>query len=146
MFSNLFIERRNEAFEKSGDSAFQKQSLYSIKKKRTRLLVRKGLETILLRVEDIVLFYTESKIVYVIDHLEKKYLIDGHLAGLEDELDPLLFFRANRQYIININFIKSFKAYEKVKIKVDLNIPDLNHCIIISQETAPLFRKWMNEA
>ena len=127
-------------------SAFQKQSLYSTKNKRTRLLVRKGLENILLRLEDIVLFYTESKIVYVIDRLEKKYLMDSHLAELDVELDAMVFFRANRQYIININFIKSFKAYEKVKIKVDLNIPDLNHYIIISQETAPVFRKWMNEA
>ncbi len=146
MSDSLLIERRDEAFEKSGEGAFQKQSLYSIKKKRTRLLVRKGLENILLRLEDIVLFYTESKIVYVIDRLEKKYLMDSHLAELEVELDAMVFFRANRQYIININFIKSFKAYEKVKIKVDLNIPDLNHYIIISQETTPVFRKWMNEA
>lgn len=110
------------------------------------MLVRKGTENVLLRLEDIVLFYTENKIVYVIDKLEKKYFIDSHLSGLEDELNPLLFFRANRQYIININFIKSFKAYEKVKIKIDLNIPELNYCIIISQETAPVFRKWIREA
>ena len=146
MPDNLFIENRYSAFEKTVNSSFQEPSLYSIKKRRTRLLVRKGTENVLLRLEDIVLFYTENKIVYVIDKLEKKYFIDSHLSGLEDELNPLLFFRANRQYIININFIKSFKAYEKVKIKIDLNIPELNYCIIISQETAPVFRKWIREA
>ncbi|MEJ0102646.1 MAG: LytTR family DNA-binding domain-containing protein [Bacteroidota bacterium] len=115
-------------------------------KKKTRLLVRKGLENISLRLDEIALFYTENKIVYVIDHTGKKYLADKNLTDLEDELDDNIFFRANRQYIVNINYVKGFKAYEKVKLIVDLSIPVINHCIIISQETAPAFRKWMYEA
>src|ERR1700733_3096221 len=43
-------------------------------KKKIRLLVRKGLENISLRLDEIALFYTENKIVYVIDHTGKKYL------------------------------------------------------------------------
>ena len=115
-------------------------------KKRTRLVVRKGMENISLLLTDVVLFYTEHKIVYVIDRNGKKYLLDKNLGELEEELDEEIFFRANRQYIININFVKGFKTYEKVKLSVDMNIPELNHCIIISQETAPEFRKWMYEA
>jgi len=115
-------------------------------KKKTRLLVRKGLENISLRLDEIALFYTENKIVYVVDQSGKKYLADKNLTDLEDELDESTFFRANRQYIVNINFVKGFKAYEKVKLLVDLNVPETNHCIIISQETAPAFRKWMYEA
>jgi DNA-binding LytR/AlgR family response regulator len=30
-------------------------------------------------------------------------------------LDHSIFFRVNRQYIINFNFIKSFKPYQKSK-------------------------------
>lgn len=115
------------------------------KKRKTRLLVQKGIENILLKIEDISLFYTENKVVYVIDRFEKKYMVYSTLSELEDELDPFVFFRANRQYIININFIKSFRSYEKVKIKVDM-YPELKHWIIVSQETAPFFRKWMHEA
>ena len=65
---------------------------------------------------------------------------------VEEELDENTFFRANRQYIININYIKGFKPFEKVKLAVDLNIPEINHSITISQETAPAFRKWMFDA
>ena len=120
---------------------------YVSNRKKTRLVVKKGLENISLRLEDIVLFYTENKIVFVIDRYGKKYLADKNLGELEVELDDLVFFRANRQYIININFVKGFKSFEKVKLQVDLILPELNqHCIIISQETAPAFRKWMSEA
>lgn len=114
--------------------------------KRKRVLVRKGLENISLRLEDVVLFYTENKLVYVIDRWGKKFMSDNNLTELEESLDRYSFFRANRQYIININFIRGFKAYEKVKLQVDLTLPDLSHCIIISQEMAPQFKEWMQNA
>ncbi|MEO6289905.1 MAG: LytTR family DNA-binding domain-containing protein [Ginsengibacter sp.] len=115
-------------------------------RKKTRLLVKRGMENIALKLDDITLFYTENKMVYVIDRLSKKYILDKTLTDLQEELDETIFFRANRQYIVNINYIKSFKPFEKVKLAVDLNVPEINHSITISQETAPAFRKWMFEA
>lgn len=114
--------------------------------KKKRMIVKKGMENISLRLDDVALFYTENKIVYVLDRWGKKYLADKNLAELEDELDETSFFRANRQYIVNINFIRGFKSYEKVKLILDLTLPDVNHCIIISQEMAPQFREWMHNA
>jgi DNA-binding LytR/AlgR family response regulator len=115
-------------------------------RKKSRLIVRKGLEHIALKLEEIVLFYTENKLVYVIDRFGKKYLADKNLSDLEEDLDENIFFRANRQYLVNINFIRGFKTYEKVKLQIDLMIPDLNHCIIISQENAPQFKQWIFNA
>ncbi len=109
-------------------------------------MVRKGIENIPLKLKDVAFFYTENKVVYIMDRLGKKYIGDKNLSELEEELQPDLFFRVNRQYIININFVKGFKAYEKVKLQVDLSLPEVNHSIIISQETAPAFKKWMYDA
>lgn len=115
-------------------------------RKRTRLVVRKGLENIALKLADIVFFYTENKIVFVIDRLGMKYIADKNLTDLALELDSSMFFRANRQYIVNINYIKGYKTFEKVKLLVDLTLPIINRPIIVSQETAPEFRKWVCEA
>jgi two-component system LytT family response regulator len=114
--------------------------------KKTRIVVKKGIESIALPFDDIVLFFTENKVVYVIDKCGRKYLSDKNLSDLEIELDKNKFFRANRQYIVNINYIRSFKPYEKVKLQIDLSASDINHAIIVSQETAPAFRKWVYEA
>jgi DNA-binding LytR/AlgR family response regulator len=114
--------------------------------KKTRLVVKRGIESIALPFDDIVLFFTENKIVYVVDKAGKKYLSDKNLGDLEVELDKNRFFRANRQYIVNINYIRSFKPYEKVKLQIDLATSDISHAIIVSQETAPAFRKWVYEA
>ncbi|HLG38469.1 MAG TPA: LytTR family DNA-binding domain-containing protein [Chitinophagaceae bacterium] len=114
-------------------------------KTRSRLIVRKGIENIALKTDDIVLIYTEGKLVFVIDKEGKKYIADKKLMELQEELDDSVFFRANRQYIVNIAFVKSYKTYEKVKLQVDLLMPNLNHHIVVSQETAPHFRKWIDE-
>jgi DNA-binding LytR/AlgR family response regulator len=119
---------------------------YTDSRKKSRMVVKKGMENIALQLDNIVLFYTENKVVYVIDRTGKKYLSDKNLGELEEELDENRFFRANRQYIINIDYVKGFKSFEKVKLLVDLMVSEINHSIIISQETAPAFRKWVYEA
>lgn len=114
-------------------------------KGRSRLIVKKGIENVSLRTADIVIIYTEDKLVFLLDREGKKYRIDKNLSELEHELDKDVFFRANRQYIVNIGFIKSYKTYEKVKLQVDLSLPVMNHHIVVSQEMAPFFRKWISE-
>ncbi|MCW3081678.1 LytTR family DNA-binding domain-containing protein [Segetibacter sp.] len=113
---------------------------------KKRLIVKKGIENIALKVEDIALIYTENKLVFVIDGQSgKKYITDKKLVELGEELDAGIFFRANRKYIISINFIKAFKPFEKVKIQVYLTLPEIEHQIIVSQESAKFFRKWIDE-
>ena len=51
----------------------------------------------------------------MLDRFSKKYIADKTLTELEEELDDRTFFRANRQYIINVNFIRGFKPYDKIK-------------------------------
>lgn len=124
----------------------QRQKLKKfIDKRKERLVVKKGFASVLLKMEDIVLFYTESRVVYVLDKDGKRYMCDQNLAELETLLDDHTFFRANRQYIINIQYIRGYKTLERVKLAVDVNCHETNHSIIVSQETAPYFRKWINE-
>lgn len=117
----------------------------SFGKKKERMIVRKGLANIILKLEDIVLFYSESKVVFVIDKEGKKYVSEYNLGELEEMLDHHTFFRANRQYIINSAYIKAYKSHEKVKLSVDMELTDLYHQIIISQETARHFRRWISQ-
>ena len=46
----------------------------SMKKKKTRLIVRKGNENIALKVEDIAFIYRDNTIIVAVDKEEKKYL------------------------------------------------------------------------
>jgi len=122
------------------------QTQIQTRSKRARLIVKKGSENIALPLEDIVLIYTHDKLVFAVDLYSKKYMCDKTLSELENDLDDTIFFRANRQYILSINYIRSFKPYEKVKLLVGMVIPEINHSIVISQETAPVFKRWLRDA
>lgn len=114
--------------------------------KKSRLIVKHGTENIALSLKDVVLFYTQARNVCVIDKFATRYLINKNLSALEEELDEQIFFRANRQQILNINFVRGFKAYENVKLKVHLTLDGLEPTIIISQDIAPHFKKWLCES
>ena len=117
-------------------------------KRRKRIVLKKGVENIAVLLEHIVFFYTKDKIVYALHNSGKKYIADENLTELESELDKETFFRANRQFIINVNYIKSFRNYERVKLKVDMQPEELNnsYCIIISQDKTSEFRRWIQAA
>jgi DNA-binding LytR/AlgR family response regulator len=115
-----------------------------MKKRKSRLIVNKGDENIALRLEDIAFIYREGSLVFVIDKEQKKFRSNQNLSQLINELDSDFFFRVNRKYIVNFNFIKSFKTFEKVKLIINLTIPVLHHQIIVSQETSPIFKKWVS--
>jgi DNA-binding LytR/AlgR family response regulator len=114
-------------------------------KKKSRIIVKKGLEFQTVRLEDVAYFFTEHKLVFLVDKESRKYLADkNNLSDLEEELDKKYFYRANRKYIINANYIKRFKPLERSKISVELTMA-VNEEIIVSQENASAFKKWISE-
>jgi DNA-binding LytR/AlgR family response regulator len=112
--------------------------------KRTRIIVKKGLTSISLNLADVVLFYTESLVVYVLDNKGNKYIVDKSLNSLESELDERMFFRANRQYILNINYVQGYKPYDRVKLLITLTQKEIDHLPIVGQEKARAFRQWLS--
>ncbi|GGB15859.1 LytR/AlgR family response regulator transcription factor [Puia dinghuensis] len=113
---------------------------------RSRILVRKGVEFQAVRVEDTGYFFTEHKLVFLVDKENRKYMAEkNNLSELEEELDKNIFYRANRKFIINANYIKRFKPMERSKISVELTLP-VSEEIIISQENAASFKKWIAQS
>jgi DNA-binding LytR/AlgR family response regulator len=115
-------------------------------RKKSRILVRKGVDFQAVRVEDAGYFFTEHKLIFLVDKENKKFMAEkNNLSELEEELDKNIFYRANRKYIINANYIKRFKPLERSKISVELTLP-VSEEIIISQENSASFKKWIAQS
>lgn len=71
---------------------------------------------------------------------ERTYPSDFTLDVLEDVLDEKKFFRANRQYIINSDYIKNF--YTSPYYKVDLEFQSQEE-ITISSDRVEDFKEWL---
>jgi DNA-binding LytR/AlgR family response regulator len=74
---------------------------------------------------------------------DKKFICDFPLDELELSLDPRLFFRVNRQCIMNVNAIESIHLFPGGSLKVKAR-PQPEGDIIIARRRVPAFRGWMN--
>lgn len=73
-----------------------------------------------------------------------KYILDQNtLEEVEELLDPKVFYRANRQFIVHIDAIQSVKPHENQKLTLTLKVPAKTQ-VDVSREKAPSFKKWFD--
>ncbi len=115
---------------------------YKPKEYRTRFLIPYRDEFRALLVSDIQYFSSEMKITKARLNTGAEETIPQTLDELEKQLDPRLFFRANRQFIVHIDSIGRVFNYFNSKLKVTLKRDDTVE-IIVSRDKAPLFKSWL---
>ena len=95
--------------------------------------------------EDILGFYIDNKVSYVLNKDLRHFIIDGSLNKIASKLPGELFFRLNRKYIVHRDWIKGYKKEINGKLIVDLEkgIPFEDHQIV-SRTTAPAFKRWFS--
>jgi DNA-binding LytR/AlgR family response regulator len=95
-------------------------------------------------VKDIACF-TKEVLNYIYLFNGERYQVDvDTLDEVEEVIDPRQFYRANRQYIINIDAIQSVKPVENSKLVIRLKEPHHKFEIDMSREKAPVFKKWVD--
>ena len=113
-------------------------------RRRERVLVRKGLDYIPVRAEDIAYVFTVDKLVFLVTDAGMRYVLDRPLAELEGELDPARFFRANRAWLVHIDAVARCRPCGKGKLLLNLR-PPVDNEVVVSQERAAAFRAWLGE-
>ena len=114
------------------------------KKYRKRFLVSRGSTLCKLQVEDIAYLYSENKVTTAVTFNNHNYLVDFPLNAMEEELDPDIFFRANRQIILNINSIEKIEKYFAGRLKVRLK-PPFNNSVLVSRQKSQVFKQWIGK-
>jgi two-component system response regulator LytT len=111
---------------------------------KSRFMVKLGQKIIALSADKIAYFFSENKLTYIVTKEAKKYPMDQTLEELIDLLDPKIFFRINRQYIITFDSIAEMHPYFKGRIKLELQ-PKTDDEVVISSERTPEFKKWIDQ-
>jgi len=90
-----------------------------------------------------VAYFIKDTLIYLVTNDKQQFLTDFQtMEELEDLLDPKLFYRANRQYIISAQAVDSFRTDIYSKMILQLKNP-LNVSIDISREKAQAFKNWI---
>lgn len=126
--------------ESSATSLEIKSLIKEEKQKLSRILVKIGYNLKIIQTDEVCYFYSENKIVYL-QTKERNYPTDFTLDELQEVLDDKKFFRVNRQFIINSNFIKNI--HTSPYYKVDMECQPVEE-ITVSRDRVKDFKDWLS--
>ena len=108
------------------------------------LIAYSGNKNIPLLVEDVAYIYKQGMYIQLKTFKNETYLLNHSLEEVMQLLGDGLFFRANRQFIINIKSCQFFTNEENGKLALHLLPAYKEEDIIISQKRASAFKEWLN--
>lgn len=113
-------------------------------KTKERFLIKIGEHYRSIPVSGINCFFIKERCNFINVDKGKNYAIDYSLDKVEHMIDSKMFFRANRNFIVNFSAIQDVIAYSSNRLKIMLNNWEENDEILISRERVSEFKEWMD--
>jgi two-component system, LytTR family, response regulator LytT len=122
-----------------------KQTLGQKDSYKTSILVHYKDSFIPIAVDKIACFVVENEMLYIQTFEHQRYAVFKSMSEIESSLDPSLFFRINRQVLLNKNAIKEIQPFfnRKVIIKTDLKVKEQ---LIVSRLKVTEFMNWIEQS
>lgn len=118
------------------------RSLAYQKERKVTFLTKNGDEAYLINQEDI--FYIQADLSEVLIKTKAHFsYIDEKISQMENLLDPEVFFRVHRSYLINTSKIKYIKTVEQSKL--EFYFDGISDIVISSKDGAKKFREKYKE-
>lgn len=114
-----------------------------VKSYKNRFMVKLGDHIRSITSDQISFFYADGRDVYLVTSQLRKFIIDYTLEGLDEILDPQVFFRVNRTYILNISAIQDVVVYSNSRLKITPHVKWEGE-IIVSREKVGEFKEWFD--
>ena len=89
-------------------------------------------------------FYISERCTFLCTDAAKSYPLDYSLDKIEQLIDSKLFFRINRDFIVNFYAIQDMIAYSSSRLKIILQDRADKGEIIVSRERVADFKKWID--
>jgi len=109
-------------------------------KYKSRFLIKTGIHFKSVAINEIESFFIQERATFLLTKEAKTLDIDYSLDQLEKMVDPEDFFRANRNYLINMHYIKDMIGYSGSRIKIKMQYGSYPDTIIISRERVNAFK------
>lgn len=113
----------------------------SARRYKDRFAVHLGRSVTLVPLEELA-YFEKEEIIYLVNREGKRFITDYRsLDEVEELVDPGIFFRANRQYLVQLSSIESYRSDDTGKIALRISNRKGEE-VVVSKERAAAFRKW----
>ena len=107
-----------------------------------RLVIRLGRQIIPVPTSEIAYFYVEGKNKYIVMDSGTRYYMDRQTDAVLKELDPQLFFRVSRNYILSFHAIRQIETIPGGRLKVNL-APPPDEEVLVARLRVQDFLNWL---
>ena len=102
-----------------------------------------GARFLTLPVEEINCFFVEERCSFLRTRTGKNYDLDFSLDQVQKKVDPEMFFRINRNFIINIQYISEMISYSSSRLKIKMK--DFEHeGLVVSRDKVSELKHWLD--
>ena len=119
------------------------QSLSRQKQYKSRFLIKIGERIRTVSIDEVIAFYSEEKATYLFTRDKQKYLLDHSLDYLETIIDPLLFFRINRKYILSVSTCSEIVSWSSNRLKIKVDGLE-THDTVVARDRYAKFKDWLD--
>ncbi|OCA69092.1 DNA-binding response regulator [Chryseobacterium artocarpi] len=141
------VERIKNRIQSSDTNSLIKSLLEQINSKqlvyRNRFIINFQDEIKTIQTANIHFITLEDSKTYIHLNDGTNIYLNMTMDDVETQLDPTIFFRANRRCIIHIDSIDKIVNYSVSKLKIIIK-SNKEQEIIISREKVPVFKKWID--
>nr|WP_321451837.1 LytTR family DNA-binding domain-containing protein [uncultured Carboxylicivirga sp.] len=110
---------------------------------KTRYLIKVGEHLKMVETSSISFAYSMDKANYIRTFEGRTYNVDQSLEQMEMQLDPEVFFRISRKFLVNINAIADMLTYGNSRLKLKLSGMEKDDEIIVSRDKVKIFKEWL---
>jgi DNA-binding LytR/AlgR family response regulator len=113
------------------------------KEYKKRFTVKTGEKISIIPVDEIAYCYSKDKSTYAVNRNGVQRLLDYSLDMVQEMLDPKIFFRISRSYIVSINAIENISKYLSTRLKLQLT-PHTDDEVVVSRSRTSDFLEWLD--
>ena len=114
------------------------------KQYKSRFVVKIGEHIHAIPIEEVLYFFSEEKATFLVSKQKKRFIIDYALDHVEQMVDPSLFFRTNRKFLVGFRAIEQIIAYSGSRLKLNLAQADGQE-VLVSREKVASFKEWLDQ-
>ena len=113
------------------------------KEYKKRFTVKTGEKIAIIPVDEIAYCYSKDKSTYAVNRNGSQRLLDYSLDTVQEMLDPKIFFRISRSYIVSINAIENISKYLSTRLKLQI-VPHTDDEVVVSRSRTSDFLEWLD--
>lgn len=110
---------------------------------KERFMIKTGEHLRTIETSSILYFFSQEKASFCHTNEGRSFILDFTLEQLEEMVDPLRYFRVNRQYLVSAAAIQDIISYTNSRLKLVLRNSS-NKDIIVARERVQEFKDWLD--